>query len=314
VDVDAARLYFQGESMWLLNAIIGLIMFGVALDIRVDDFRRIAAAPRGPAIGLLSQFFVLPAFTFLLTRVLDPAPSIALGMILVASCPGGNLSNFFTHLAGGNAALSVSMTAVSTLAAIVMTPFNVAFWGGLHPDTAAILRRVQLDPVQLTLTVLVILGIPLAAGMLAARHWPRLAARLQKPFKVGSVAFFILFVGYVFFQNYAVFTEYIGWVAFAVILHNAMALAAGYAVARVARLSARDTRAVSLEVGIQNSALGLTLIFGFFGGLGGMALIAGAWGIWHVIAGLALAGIWSRWPAERVPELCAPAREAPADV
>lgn len=314
MDVDAARLYFQGESMWLLNAIIGLIMFGVALDIRVEDFRRIAASPKGPAIGLFTQFLLLPAFTFLLTRVLDPAPSIALGMILVASCPGGNLSNFFTHLAGGNAALSVSMTAVSTLAAVVMTPFNVAFWGGLHPDTAAILQRIQLDPVQLMLTVLMILGVPLAAGMYAARRWPRAALLLHKPFKVGSIIFFIVFVGAVFTQNYAVFTEYIGRVALAVVLHNAMALATGYAMGRLWRLSTRDTRAVSLEVGIQNSALGLTLIFGFFGGLGGMALVAGAWGIWHVIAGLALATFWSRRPAEGAQPLRAAGREAPADV
>jgi BASS family bile acid:Na+ symporter len=298
VDVDAIQLNFQSGGMWLLNAIIGLIMFGVALDLRVADFVRIAKSPRGPVIGLVAQFLVLPAGTFALTRILDPMPSIALGMILVAACPGGNLSNFITHLAGGNAALSVSMTAISTLAAIVMTPLNLAFWGSLNADTAAILHAIALDPVQLALTVLLILGIPLAVGMFVARQWPRVADKMHKPFKFGSVAFFIIFVGIVFSQNFAIFTQYIGWVALAVVLHNALALATGYAMGRLGGCDTRDTRAVSIEVGIQNSALALTLIFTFFGGLGGMALIAGAWGIWHVIAGLTLAACWSRIPAQ----------------
>ncbi len=313
MNVDQVQLNFQSDSMWLLNAIIGLIMFGVALDIRVEDFRRIARSPKGPAIGLLSQFILLPGFTFLLTRLLDPRPSIALGMILVASCPGGNLSNFITHLAKGNAALSLSMTAVSTLAAIVMTPLNVSFWGGLHPDTAAILTTIQLDPFQLALTVLLILGIPLAAGMYFARHWPHLARYLHTPFKYGSVAFFIILVGVIFSRNYDIFLNYIGFVALAVVLHNALALATGYSMGRLWRLSTPDTRAVSIEVGIQNSALGLTLIFTFFGGLGGMALVAGAWGIWHVIAGLALASVWSRLPQREV-RGHATTQELPADV
>ncbi len=299
--------------MWLLNAIIGLIMFGVALDIRIEDFRRIARSPKGPAIGLLTQFILLPGFTFLLTRILDPQPSIALGMILVASCPGGNLSNFITHLAKGNAALSLSMTAVSTLAAIVMTPLNVSFWGGLHPDTAAILTTIQLDPFQLALTVLLILGIPLAAGMYFARHWPHITRYLHTPFKYGSVAFFIVLVAFIFSRNYDLFLNFIGFVALAVVLHNALALATGYSMGRLWRLSTPDTRAVSIEVGIQNSALGLTLIFTFFGGLGGMAIVAGAWGIWHVIAGLALASVWARLPQREV-RRHATGPEVPADV
>ena len=295
MDVDAIRLNFQSDSMWLLNVIIGLIMFGVALDLRVSDFVRIAKSPRGPIIGLIAQFLVLPAGTYVLTRILNPMPSIALGMILVASCPGGNLSNFITHLAKGNAALSVSMTAVSTLAAIVMTPLNLAFWGGLNPDTAAILNAIALDPLQIALTVMLILGIPLAVGMCFARYWPRLADTLHKPFKFGSVAFFIIFVGVVFSQNFAIFTQYIGWVALAVAAHNVLALTTGYAMGRIGGCDTRDTRAISIEVGIQNSALALSLIFTFFGGLGGMALIAGAWGIWHVVSGLTIAAVWSRW-------------------
>ncbi len=297
VDVDAAQLQFNSGGLWALNAVIGLIMFGVALDLRTEDFARVVRLPRAPLAGLLAQFLVLPAFTFLLTRVLDPAPSIALGMILIAACPGGNLSNFLTHFAGGNAALSVSMSAVSTVAAIFMTPLNVAVWGSMHPDTAAILTSIRLDPLQMLLVVFLILGLPMLAGMGVARWRPRLAARLHGPFKYFSVAFFLLFVGFVFWQNFDVFTVYIGAVIGAVVLHNALALSSGYGAARLLRLEGRDRRAVTLEVGIQNSALGLTLIFSFFGGLGGMALVAGTWGIWHIIAGLTIASLWSRRPA-----------------
>ena len=114
-----------------LNVVLGFVMFGVALDIRGEDFRRVLRSPKGPLIGLTAQFLLLPAFTFLLTRVISPRPSVALGMILVAACPGGNMSNFFTHHAKGNAALSVSMTAVSTVLAIgvaaVVENMNLVF-------------------------------------------------------------------------------------------------------------------------------------------------------------------------------------------
>ena len=120
--VDQIRLSFDGGSLILLNVILGLLMLGVALDIRVADFVRIVRDPRGPLIGLVAQFLLLPAATFGLTLLLDPVPSVALGMILVAACPGGNISNFLAWLARGNAALSVGMTAISTAAAVVMTP------------------------------------------------------------------------------------------------------------------------------------------------------------------------------------------------
>lgn len=299
--IDEAQLLFQSDGLWLLNAIIGLIMFGVAIDIDAKDFRSVIAAPKGPAVGLVAQFLLLPAFTFLLTLLLRPAPSITLGMLLVASCPGGNLSNFLTYLARGNAALSVSMTIVSTCAAIVMTPFNVAFWGGLHPDTAPILAAVRLDPLEIALAIALIIGIPLAAGIAFARSFPNAAAKLHAPFKFGAICFFLAFVALVFSQNFDVFRQFIGWVAAAVVLHNAIALATGYAAGRLMHMPERDARAIALEVGIQNSALALGLIFAFFGGLGGMAVVAGAWGIWHILSGLALALLWSR---TRLPQPC----------
>ena len=294
--IDQVALNFSESSLLMLNALIGLMMFGMALDLKVEDFKRIVRIPKAPAIGLGAQFILLPAFTFLLTLILDPAPSIALGMILVASCPGGNLSNIMTHLAGGNASLSVGMTAVSTAAAVVMTPLNLSIWGNLNPDTALILRQVSLSPVDLFLTIFVILGVPLVLGMVVARRFPALTDKIRSPFKVFSVVVFIGFVGVALAGNWENFLDYVGIVAFAVLIHNALALSLGYGSGRLARLDMRDTRAVSIEVGLQNSALGLVLVFDFFDGLGGMAIITAWWGIWHIVAGLSVAYFWSRRP------------------
>ena len=298
--IDQVALNFNESSLLILNALIGLMMLGMALDLKVDDFKRIVRIPKAPAIGLAAQFILLPAFTFLLTLILRPAPSIALGMILVASCPGGNLSNIMTYLARGNASLSVGMTAVSTAAAVVMTPLNLSIWGTLNPETAPILRQVSLSPLDLFMTIFVILGVPLVLGMVVARRYPAITETIRKPFKVFSVIVFIGFVGVALAGNWQTFLDYVGIVVFAVLIHNALALSLGYGAGRLARLDMRDTRAVSIEVGLQNSALGLVLVFDFFGGLGGMAIVTAWWGIWHIIAGLTVAYLWSRRP---LPEL-----------
>ncbi len=294
--VDQIQLNFNQVGLNAINGVIGLMMFGVALDIKLEDFARIAKAPKAPIIGLIAQFLILPALTFALTRVLSIAPSIALGMILVAACPGGNLSNLMTYLAGGNTAVSISMTAISTLAAIVMTPLNLTFWGGMHPETAAIMQRVSLSPVDVFITVFLILGIPLALGLVVARWKPQLVERLRKPFKILTVVIFIGVIGGALASNFSVFLEVIGLIIFAVFLHNALAFSVGWGAGRLAGLPPRDRRAVAIEVGIQNSALGLILVFNFFDGLGGMAIIVAWWGIWHIISGLTVAFFWSRRP------------------
>ncbi|MCB2193398.1 MAG: bile acid:sodium symporter family protein [Deltaproteobacteria bacterium] len=294
--VDAVRLNFNPSGLLALNAVIGLMMFGIALDLKLGDFTRIIKSPKAPAIGLGAQFILLPAFTFLLTLVLPISPSIALGMILVASCPGGNLSNMMTYLAGGNSAVSVSMTAVSTAAAVVMTPLNLAVWGSLNPATAPILREVSLSPLDVFFTIVMILGIPMALGMLVGRWSPRLVDKVRKPFKIFAVCVFLAVVGGALVANWHNFIKYVGLVALVVALHNAMALSLGYSSARLFKLPGRDVRAVAIEVGIQNSALGLILVFDFFGGLGGMAIITAWWGVWHIISGLTVASVWSRKP------------------
>ena len=300
--IDQIRLNFNPQSLFALNVVIGLMMLGVALELKLDDFKRIALSPKAPAIGLGAQFILLPAFTFLLTLILNVTPSMALGMILVASCPGGNLSNIMTYLAKGNAAVSISMTAVSTAAAIFMTPLNLALWGSLNPATAPILKKVGLSPMDVFVTIFLILGIPLLIGISISRAFPRLADKVRKPFKIFSFLVFIGFVGAALGANWQIFLKVIGLVVFGVFIHNALALNLGYWSGRLVGLNERDRRAVAIEVGIQNSALGLVLIFNFFEGLGGMAIIAAWWGIWHIISGLTLATFWSRRPVP-VPNL-----------
>lgn len=298
--VDDIQLTFDPTSLLILNIVIGLIMFGIALDVRVVDLKAVFVQPKAPLVGLTAQFLLLPAATFALTRILDPAPSIALGMILVGCCPGGNISNIVTHLAKGNTGLSIGMTGVATLAAAVATPANFAFWGSLDPGTREVLRTIVLDPLDLAITIAVLLVIPVTAGVLLRLRRPELARRLHKPARIISIVFFVAFIVIAFASNVEHFTALIGVIALAVFLHNAVALSLGYGAAAALRLPERDRRAVSIEVGIQNSALALVVIFGFFGGLGGMALVAAWWGIWHIIAGLTLAGVWSRRPP-RVP-------------
>jgi len=293
--VDLVRLNFNPQMLFVVNAAIGLMMFGVALDLKFEDFKRIIISPKAPGIGLVAQFILLPALTFLLTLILRPQPSIALGMILVAACPGGNLSNIITYLAKGNCAVSISMTAVSTAAAVVMTPLNLALWGGLNPDTAEILRKVSLSPVDVFTTIFLILGIPLVLGLTLSRIFPALADKVRKPFKIFSLVFFMVIVCGALAANWSIFLKVVGLVMLIVLLHNALALNLGYWSGRLCRLNERDSRAVCIEVGIQNSALGLVLVFNFFEGLGGMAILVAWWGIWHIIAGLITAFIFTRF-------------------
>ncbi len=293
--VDQVRLNFNPQGLLIINIAIGLMMFGVALDLKLEDFKRIIISPKAPGIGLVAQFILLPALTFLLTLILRPQPSIALGMILVAACPGGNLSNIITYLAKGNCAVSISMTAVSTAAAVVMTPLNLALWGGLNPDTAEILRKVSLSPVDVFTTIFLILGIPLVLGLTLSRIFPALADKVRKPFKIFSLVFFMVIVCGALAANWSIFLKVVGLVMLIVLLHNALALNLGYWSGRLCRLDERDSRAVCIEVGIQNSALGLVLVFNFFEGLGGMAILVAWWGIWHIIAGLITAFIFTRF-------------------
>lgn len=293
-DVDDIKIVFNESSLTTLKIVIGLILFGIALDTDVEDFKRAARRPGTIAIGVGAQFLLLPAITFLLTLALDVRGSVALGMILVACCPPGNVSNILTHRAGGDVALSVSMTAVSNLLAIVLMPLNMAFWGGLHPTGSTLLEAIDLPPSQMLVEVGLVIGVPFVLGVTLARLVPTFASAAHKV--VGPVSFIglagIIVIGIA--KNWDVFVHYIGIVLVVVFLHDALALLLGWSIGRATRLPPASVKAMTFEVGVRNAGLGLLLVFTYFDGLGGMALVAAWWGIWDIIAGLAVAVVWRR--------------------
>ena len=298
-NIDSVTLNFSAGSLMLLNAILAIVMFAIALDLKPSDFRALAKAPRPLLAGMFSQFIVLPALTFGLLLIFRPQPSVALGLILVAACPGGNISNFITHRAGGNVALSVSMTAIATFAALVMTPANIALWGNLYAPTRGILQAIEIDPVSIAFTVCTMLLLPLLVGIALNSYRPEIANRIRKPMQWVSMGIFVAFIVLALAANWAFFLQFAGTLLGLVVVHNALAFTGGYTTASLAGVSAYNRRAITIESGIQNSGLGLVLIFGFFGGLGGMAVSAALWGIWHAISGMVLATLFARSKAER---------------
>lgn len=294
--MDQVNIAFDPSSLLLINLIVALMMFGVSLDLRAEDFTRVLREPKAPVIGLVAQFLLLPALTCLACWALRIEPQLALGMILVAACPGGSFSNIMTWLARGNVAVSVSMTAVSSLAASVLTPLNFAFYAWLNPHTRPLLTEIAIDPLGLLLLVVLVLGVPLLLGMTIGRRLPNLARSVEKPLRLFSLTVMLGFVGLAFSRNLEQFLGYFHLFFWLVVAHNGLALLIGYASARLAGLNDSDRRAVTLESGIQNSALGLVIIFTFFPQAGGMLLIAAFWGCWHLISGLSVAWYWSRRP------------------
>jgi BASS family bile acid:Na+ symporter len=300
LSIDSIKINFDENGLWILNIAIAVIMFGVALSIKTTDFQRLFKNPKIFFVGVLSQFFLFPAATFLVILVLKPHPSFALGMMMIAACPGGNVSNFFSKMAGGNAALSLSLTAFASLICIVMTPFNLQFWGHLYPPTKALLKIVELNSYDLLKLVSLILGIPLFLGMLIKHYKSSRAIAIEKVLKPLSMVIFIALIFVAFSQNLDIFVNHIHHVVFLVIFHNIFAYILGFYTAKSFGLNQRDTKTIAMETGIQNSGLGLLLIFGFFEGLGGMALLAAFWGIWDVFSGLLLATFWGRKRTKKI--------------
>jgi len=300
--LDQIQLNFSEGNMLFMNICLAFIMFGVSLEIKLDHFRQVVSQPQPLFTGIFSQFIFLPVATLALVWIIQPAPSLALGMFLLAAVPGGNISNFMSHLARGNTALSVSLTAFSSAFSILMTPLNFAFWGALYPPTHDILKTIALDPVEVFKIIALLLIIPLVLGIGFANKFPKITAAIVKPIKNLSMLIFIGFVVFAFRANYAIFLEVIQYVILIVFIHHTTALTGGYQIARIMKLDVPTRRSIAIETGIQNSGLGLILIFNFFDGLGGMAILAAWWSIWHILVGLSISYFWSRHaPVSAIP-------------
>lgn len=292
--IDAVKINFNPEQLFLLNICLAFLLFGVALDLRLDHFREIVRSPRSTLIGLLSQWVLLPLLTLSLIFLTAPPVSIALGMALVAACPGGNVSNYAVHLAGANSALSVTLTSISTLAAILVTPLYFAVLSRLIPGSEVYAQSIKVDPGQMVSTIVQLILLPLALGMGMQWRFPKFTARIRRAVGMISMTIFLGFVVMAIYANFQQIVNYLHLVFLLVLMHNSLALSGGYLLAYWNKLPEEDCRAISIETGIQNSGLGLILIFNFFDGLGGMAMVAAWWGIWHLISAFSLASWWRR--------------------
>lgn len=293
-ELDTLTLHFNEQSLQLMNFCLSLVMFGVALELTIADFRRLLLQPRSVIVGLAAQLLLLPAVTYLLVLLLQPTISVALGMLLVAACPGGNLSNMLTVMAKGNGALSVSLTALATLFGIIAVPVNFTLWSGLYLQSQAEVQAIALPAWQIISTLLWVVGGPLLAGMFVNHQFPRFTDRARRPMRVLSLTIFAIFIIAAFAANFGLFLTYVHLLILIVLAHNTVAYIAGYGISSLFKLKLPDRKAIALETGIQNSGLALVIIFNFFDGLGGMAFLAGWWGIWDIITGVLLAGLLAR--------------------
>lgn len=306
LQLDQVRINFSQGGSHVLNIILAFIMFGVALGIKPKEFSDTFQKPKALIGGLLSQMFLLPAMTFLLVIVFHKilTPTVAMGMILVAACPGGNISNFISSLARAKVELSVTMTAFSTVFAIITTPFNFALWGGLYirymaKHSSDLLQPITIDALQMFYTVFILLGIPLAIGLACTHYFPVLSKKIAPWMQRFSIVAFIAMIVIAFYSNLDIFLKYILFIFFIVLVHNALAFLVGYGTATAFRTNKRERRAITIETGIQNSGLGLALllnpkIFPQDIALGGMLIVTAWWGIWHIVAGLSLAAFWRK--------------------
>ena len=292
-EIDQIQIHFNADNLWIVNISLGLVMFGVALDIKVSDFTNLLKQPKPLIIGIFAQFFLIPLITYLIVITIDPIPSIALGLFMVAACPGGNISNFLSKLSGGNSALSVSLTAFATLVALIMTPLNFAVWSNFYPPTSKILQEVSLNPIDVGKLVVLILGIPLILGMLVNHFSPAFSAKFSRILKPLSILIFTAFIVVAFYNNIDIFMNHIHYVLFLVIFHNIVLMATGYYTAKFSGLSKINQKTLTFETGVQNSGLGLLLVFSFFENLGGMAILVAFWAVWDMFSGLILATFWS---------------------
>ena len=307
--LSTLTINFGQGGMMIVNIILAFVMFGVALGIKTSTFKEVFQKPKSVIIGVLMQWIGLPLVTFLVALALNQwiTPMIALGMILVACCPGGNISNFISSLSKGNVELSVSMTAITTALAPIVTPLNFFAWGNLYAYIVSVkqdIPELSIPFLPMLYQILLLLGLPIVLGIVFAKYHPNATKKITKPAQVLSILLFIGMVLVSFSQNWQIFLDNIIYVFFIVMLHNACALATGFVGAKLAKLPQKDCRSLTVEIGIQNSGLGLVLLFNpvifppeiWHQHYGGMLLVTAWWGIWHIVSGLTVAYLFRRKP------------------
>lgn len=297
-EIDQAQFQFNEKAALVVALMVTFLVFAVSLDLTWEQFRRVAKNPKAPLVGLIGQFIILPAVAFLIGRYLIDTPSVALGLLLVACCPGGALSNYLTGLAKGDVALSVSMTAISTVFSIVVTPAVFAFWASMNPAIKALLQDIKIDPKQVVIGFVLMVALPVVAGMLIRAKRPQVADKIRKGVRIGAGVVFAVVVAMVLGANMKLLAKFAAEALLPVLLTFAGAMMVGWGLALVARVGSPDRRAIAIEIGLQNVSMALAICIAVFPGLTGAVVTAAMWGAVHVVGGLTLAGAWSRVPTD----------------
>jgi len=292
--MEPISIQFSPASLTALNICLAIIMFGVALDIKWIHFTELLNQKKAVVVGLVSQFIVLPVITVILIAVLPISTGMAMGMLLVACCPGGNVSNFYTQMARGNVALSVTLTAWSSLAAFLITPLSFLFWASLIPSLSIGVKSFEVDFISIMVNMLSILLLPLVLGMLVTRYLPTLSRKIASPIRLVSMLLLTGFIVVAVLNNQEAFGAYLGNVFWVVLLQNGLVIALAFYFSAAFKNDEAINRTIAIETGIQNSGLALILIFNFFDGNAAMAVVAAWWGVWHLISGFAFATFMRR--------------------
>ncbi|SFF46521.1 bile acid:Na+ symporter, BASS family [Aureimonas phyllosphaerae] len=277
--------------------LLGIIMFGMGLTLSLDDFREVGRRPFDVGVGVLGQFLIMPLVAVLLTRIIPMSPEVAAGVILVGCCPGGTSSNVMTYLSKGDVALSVACTSVTTLLAPLVTPFLVWLFAS---------QFLPVDAMSMFVSIVKVILLPLALGFALQKLAPSLVRVAEPALPLVSVTGIVLIVAAVVAVNQAA-TAGSGLLIFAVvILHNGIGYALGFLTARACGLSLAKRKAISIEVGMQNSGLGAALASAHFSPLS--AVPSAIFSVWHNISGALLANVYARLRDEREkPRSIAPA-------
>ncbi|WP_157364996.1 bile acid:sodium symporter family protein [Arenibacter algicola] len=293
-DINQIPFNFDPRIGMIVGVMVGFLVFAVSLDLTWEKLLRVLKRPKAPTIGLVAQFGILPAIAFLTGLYLTDSPSIALGLLLVTCCPGGALSNYLTGVAHGDVATSISMTTISTLFSIVLTPLLVAFWASMNPSTHAVFQNISMDPQRVILTLLIMLVIPVTAGMILRAKRPITANLIRGTVRLIAGIIFAVIVAVLIGSNFKSLALLAPTALFPVLCTFVIAVGLGWGIGRLAGLMAAERRAVAIEVAFQNVALAIGLGIAFFPSLGGIVAVSILWGIVHLTLGFGLAIVWNR--------------------
>ena len=268
-----------------VNILLGIVMFGMGMTLKLSDFKVVFTKPKAVIVGILSQFVIMPVLAFVLAFAFQLPAELAVGVILVGSCPGGTSSNVMTYLAKGDVALSVGMTACTTIMAPVVTPLLVLLFAG---------QTVDVDVLEMFLSIVQVVLVPIAAGFLINYFFEKVAAACASVLPLVSVVGISLIIMAVVAANQAKLLTVGPLIILVVMLHNVLGYALGYLVGRVLRLTKEQMRTLSIEVGMQNSGLASSLATVHFASMPLAAVPGAVFSVWHNISGAVYANILAR--------------------